>query len=146
GDETGNSQQGNNTAYCQDNPVGWVDWAGAADLTATLRELIAVRKAPGLVQTAFPGVPRAGRLHPGGGAMEAAAWGDAGLRAVGWPRGWSGGVRLRLFNAGGYAEFALPEGRWRCVLDTAGGPVLSDDRATGNWQVAGQSVAVLRAD
>lgn len=28
GDELGNSQEGNNNAYCQDNPVGWVDWKG----------------------------------------------------------------------------------------------------------------------
>ncbi len=26
GDEIGNSQQGNNNAYCQDNPLAWVDW------------------------------------------------------------------------------------------------------------------------
>lgn len=28
GDEIGNSQNGNNNAYCQDNPTGWVDWKG----------------------------------------------------------------------------------------------------------------------
>ncbi|MGJ5007314.1 glycogen debranching protein GlgX [Bradyrhizobium oligotrophicum] len=28
GDEVGNSQHGNNNAYCQDNEVGWVDWSG----------------------------------------------------------------------------------------------------------------------
>jgi isoamylase len=27
GDELGNSQDGNNNAYCQDNEVGWVDWS-----------------------------------------------------------------------------------------------------------------------
>lgn len=26
GDEFGNSQSGNNNAYCQDNPIGWVNW------------------------------------------------------------------------------------------------------------------------
>ena len=26
GDEFGNSQRGNNNAYCQDNPMGWLDW------------------------------------------------------------------------------------------------------------------------
>ena len=29
GDELGNSQGGNNNAYCQDNAIGWVDWDGA---------------------------------------------------------------------------------------------------------------------
>ena len=28
GDEVGNSQNGNNNAYCQDNEIGWVDWSG----------------------------------------------------------------------------------------------------------------------
>ncbi len=31
GDEIGNSQGGNNNAYCQDNEIGWIDWAGADD-------------------------------------------------------------------------------------------------------------------
>ena len=26
GDEFGNSQQGNNNSYCQDNPITWLDW------------------------------------------------------------------------------------------------------------------------
>ena len=29
GDEISNSQNGNNNAYCQDNPIGWVNWATA---------------------------------------------------------------------------------------------------------------------
>ena len=28
GDEIGNSQEGNNNAYCQDNATGWIDWKG----------------------------------------------------------------------------------------------------------------------
>lgn len=27
GDEFGNSQNGNNNAYCQDNETGWLDWS-----------------------------------------------------------------------------------------------------------------------
>ena len=27
GDEFGRTQRGNNNAYCQDNPIGWVDWS-----------------------------------------------------------------------------------------------------------------------
>lgn len=27
GDEICNSQDGNNNAYCQDNPTGWVNWS-----------------------------------------------------------------------------------------------------------------------
>jgi len=28
GDEVGNSQSGNNNAYCQDNETGWINWEG----------------------------------------------------------------------------------------------------------------------
>jgi isoamylase len=28
GDEVGNSQSGNNNAYCQDNEIGWISWEG----------------------------------------------------------------------------------------------------------------------
>ena len=37
GDEFGHSQQGNNNAYCQDNPVTWLDW----NLNAEQQELMA---------------------------------------------------------------------------------------------------------
>lgn len=48
GDEFGNSQNGNNNAYCQDNEIGWLDWGAArknADFTDFVKELIAFRKA-----------------------------------------------------------------------------------------------------
>lgn len=47
GDEFGNSQQGNNNAYCQDNEIGWVDWGRAKrfqGLTDFVKEAIAFRK------------------------------------------------------------------------------------------------------
>lgn len=47
GDEFGNSQQGNNNAYCQDNEIGWVDWSRARrnqDLVEFVKEAIAFRK------------------------------------------------------------------------------------------------------
>lgn len=31
GDEVGNSQNGNNNTYCQDNPTGWIDWSKLGD-------------------------------------------------------------------------------------------------------------------
>jgi len=31
GDELGRTQGGNNNAYCQDNPIAWIDWADARD-------------------------------------------------------------------------------------------------------------------
>lgn len=48
GDEIGNTQEGNNNAYCQDNPIGWVSWKEArkhAELSAFVREAAALRAA-----------------------------------------------------------------------------------------------------
>jgi glycogen operon protein len=49
GDEVGNSQSGNNNAYCQDNPIGWVDWSGLGrkgeDMTELVAQLTSLRRA-----------------------------------------------------------------------------------------------------
>jgi len=48
GDEVGNSQHGNNNAYCQDNEIGWVNWKhlGDADedFTGFIGHLTALRR------------------------------------------------------------------------------------------------------
>jgi glycogen operon protein len=45
GDEQGQSQQGNNNAYCQDNELTWLDWAGAdTSLTAFTAALLRLRR------------------------------------------------------------------------------------------------------
>jgi isoamylase len=47
GDEVGNSQAGNNNAYCQDNETGWVDWSGLGrdgeDMTLLIAQLTRLR-------------------------------------------------------------------------------------------------------
>lgn len=37
GDEIGRTQQGNNNAYCQDNPLAWLDWSSTPESHAMLR-------------------------------------------------------------------------------------------------------------
>ena len=47
GDEFGNSQNGNNNCYCQDNETGWVDWRGIDrnhDIFEYTKTMIAFRK------------------------------------------------------------------------------------------------------
>ena len=47
GDEFGNSQQGNNNAYCQDNEIGWLDWSKKnknLELFNFVKQLIQIRK------------------------------------------------------------------------------------------------------
>jgi isoamylase len=68
GDERHRTQQGNNNAYCQDNPVSWVDWSAdpAADnLTAVVRALLALRAGtPALRPDRFPDPGPAGTGEP----------------------------------------------------------------------------------
>jgi glycogen operon protein len=46
GDELGRTQQGNNNAYCQDNPIAWFDWEHVdEDLLAFARRLVSFRHA-----------------------------------------------------------------------------------------------------
>ena len=48
GDEVGNSQNGNNNAYCQDNETGWVGWDNLGkpgdDLTDFVGHMTALRR------------------------------------------------------------------------------------------------------
>jgi glycogen operon protein len=55
GDELGNSQQGNNNAYCQDNELSWVNWSNKDDpFFSFCKQAIAFRKAhPILSQSRF---------------------------------------------------------------------------------------------
>ena len=48
GDEFGNSQMGNNNAYCQDNEISWLDWQDVkknSDIFRFAKNIIAFRKA-----------------------------------------------------------------------------------------------------
>jgi glycogen operon protein len=47
GDEMGNSQKGNNNAYCQDNEIAWLDWNDLernADIFRYFRKIIKFRR------------------------------------------------------------------------------------------------------
>src|SRR5206468_3739854 len=69
GDEFLRTQKGNNNAWCQDNPVSWVDWRLAetnADFLRFVREMIALRKR-------HPALRRRGFFH-GGAKRPDVAW------------------------------------------------------------------------
>lgn len=51
GDEFGNSQEGNNNAYCQDNSISWLNWNNRIqneDIEGFVKELIRIRKNQGV--------------------------------------------------------------------------------------------------
>ena len=88
GDEFGNSQQGNNNAYAQDNDTGWLDWErleADPDFQLQVRQMISLRRAlPALRRGVYlHGEEEGGRrniewLAPDGTAMIGDwAWTDA---------------------------------------------------------------------
>ncbi|KEO59386.1 glycogen debranching protein GlgX [Thioclava indica] len=138
GDEFGNSQGGNNNAYAQDNPIGWLHWPNADEaLIAFTARLIALRTAyPVLRQRRFlHALTRAQdgmrdmiwRLCSGDEPMPH-DWGNPDLRCIGVEiRGAAEGpaeeagdrAAYLIFNAGGACEAHLPAGAWERVLDSA---------------------------
>jgi len=95
GDEIGRTQGGNNNAYCQDNPISWVDWDLTDDRKALLsftQQLIALRAAHPVFRRRdfFQGRPLFGSgvhdivwLQPDGTEMTGQAWGQGHARALG---------------------------------------------------------------
>jgi glycogen operon protein len=87
GDEIGRTQDGNNNAYCQDNELTWLDWAGADQglLDFTTR-VIALRKAhPVFRRRRFLTGTEAADLRwftPAGAPMSPADWSDASALAI----------------------------------------------------------------
>lgn len=89
GDEIANSQYGNNNAYCQDNEIGWIDWAGAdMDLSGFVAGLSRFRRDHQAVcQTYFlhgekraDGKPNVEWRALDGGALQ---WRDSSLSCLG---------------------------------------------------------------
>jgi glycogen operon protein len=138
GDEFGNSQQGNNNAYNQDNPTGWLDWAHAdGDLLTFVRQVLALRRdEPALRHPRwFHRVPAAAGersvvwLSPSGHDMQVHDWHDGAQHAFACridasPKnhGEHTGSRhlLIAFNPELQAmPFTLPVGRWQIVLDSS---------------------------
>jgi isoamylase len=143
GDEFGHSQQGNNNAYNQDNPIGWLDWAQAdAALIAFVQRVLALRRAePALHHErwfqhvpAQPGERSVVWLAPSGHDMQVHDWHDAGQHAFACridaaPRpherngsGNGDGCRhlLIAFNPEpAPTPFVLPPGDWALALDSS---------------------------
>ncbi len=162
GDELGRTQDGNNNAYCQDNPIGWFDWNDVDDrLVAFTARVIALRKrVPQFRRTDWltgqPG-PRGKDviwLNRQGREMVQRQWEEAGRYAFGFVLTAGGpGERDVLVLLNGEASdwtMPLPNGRWRMLLDTGqrdGLPPADSDRLAIELLVKARCVTVLeRAD
>lgn len=149
GDERGRTQGGNNNAYCQDNPISWIDWSPdpeAEQLVVFTKRLIELRRNhPLLHRRRFfqgPIGPSSAEydvewLSPDGQEIGPALWHNAELRCLGLlvngrvmreideqGNPVHDDVLLILFNAGQEtAPFILPDWPddpiWEVLVDTA---------------------------
>lgn len=138
GDEIGNSQGGNNNAYCQDNAIGWLDWSTAdQDLADYVGTLLALRRAFPLLRHdqwfgGGCGEPAASLrwFHPRGHEMQPHDWHEPGAQALVALLRAHGATEvsvpdlLLVFNPGAEAlDVALPTaatGDWTLLLDSSG--------------------------
>jgi isoamylase len=149
GDELGRSQAGNNNAYCQDNPLTWIDWR----LTPLQRELLQFTRQVFAIRAANPVLRRRAFfrhetnpdgsakdltwLRPDGMEMTRHEWNDGANHVLGMlirgeatdeiderGRRIAGQAILLLLNGGSRSKsFILPNldrpGTWTEVLNTA---------------------------
>jgi glycogen operon protein len=143
GDEFGRSQQGNNNAYCQDNPVSWLNWElddAAVELLAFTRKLIQIKNDNPVLRRrhffngqAFTngGTKDVAWIRPDGQEMTEAEWSDPDLHSIGMllsgrstdevdsrGRPVYGETVFMLLNAGNRSKsYALPRIEWPGIWD-----------------------------
>jgi glycogen operon protein len=146
GDEFGNTQYGNNNAYCQDNEISWLDWNHGDDgkaLIAFVKQLTAMRRRyPILRRNRFLsgvvnepiGIREITWIHASGNEMTEEQWKDNLMLCFGMVldgRAQPTGIRQRgqdatlllIFNAyHDVVKFTLPEfgedAHWTLMIDT----------------------------
>ncbi len=156
GDEAANSQQGNNNAYCQDNPTGWIDWSGLdgrEDDRTLIAQLVALRASEAYLRwpawfAPVPGddEPAIRWLRPDGADLAVDDWHDTTLRAFACQLRAAGAATPRgaiVFNPEPRdLPFALPEGPWELRLETSG--TFPPSTFEGTVLVPARSLMVLR--
>jgi len=162
GDELGRTQQGNNNAYSQDNPLGWIDWAAAdAALIEFASAVVALRRKESALHdnrwlTGLPAdagvIADVAWLHADGRPMQESDWRNPALRTLVvllYKAGDEGADASRVgivIHAGDdpvTVPWPSPRGgcEWRRALDTAGSVV---ERAeAGAVAAEARSVVVL---
>ena len=117
GDEFGNSQYGNNNAYCQDNEITWLKWD---DFNQTLfdftkQTIVLRKKIQSLQQDAWWSDENVAWLNCGGNPMTLDDWHNRERKAL---QVMLDGRYLFLINAKTEAQsFYLPNGRWKKIAE-----------------------------
>lgn len=158
GDESGNSQSGNNNAYCQDNPTGWLDWPTNAEVAETrllVARLTALRRKNPLLRQArwFADEGDTGntpQLHwytPAGMRMGIGDWHDHNDSVFACQVQAGSGESPNscvVFNPQNLErEVMLANGPWRVVLDTSAPSAPSASEWIQHLTVPSHSVVLL---
>jgi glycogen operon protein len=166
GDEIGNTQSGNNNAYCQDNEIGWIGWDDADDaLAEVVAQLIAFRRAHPILrqkrflharERAVDGLPDLFWWREDGVEMTDDDWQDEDRRllcvekrtAAGTPPYAATEAAIFLvFNAGEAAEVTLPPAPtghgWVCRIDTSTEEAATERPVTGTIPCPAEAVLAL---
>lgn len=138
GDECGNSQRGNNNAYCQDNETGWKEWKRSATvsrLTGYVGQLARIRREFPMLRSPRPfklqdyqnkGYPDLSYHSDGAWKM------DFGMNRAFIGMFYAGayaGAKVSIYVAYNFQaipqKFALPDGmEWDLLLDTSREPAI----------------------
>ena len=117
GDELGNSQQGNNNAYCQDNALSWVNWLEKDDpFLSFCKQAIAFRKAhPILRQSRF--LHSRQRRYDGESDLFWRRTDGSAMQQSDWDDHKAGIIIAELRTAAGSPEYVHREGAMLIVLN-----------------------------
>jgi isoamylase len=161
GDEFGNSQGGNNNAYCQDNEIGWTDWTNRdPELQDFVRRLTRLRNDhSALSRPEFVSGARTAKGQPDiawysttGERMSQEEWGQPHVKCLTVrlspidPRHTS--VMIMLNAAHHDVDFTVPKGGynpWTVLLDTAAGKEGARVRPGETIAVAARSILLLES-
>ncbi|HEX2239052.1 MAG TPA: glycogen debranching protein GlgX [Gammaproteobacteria bacterium] len=168
GDEFGQTQDGNNNAYCQDNEISWIKWDDIDHddraLTEFVRQVTALRQSqPLLRRTSYRDGMIIRWINPNGEDQTEEQWQDPGALCIGLLLDGSEirdsayeeheGERMLLVVFNAYHNklpFKLPaprgQTRWRRLLDTQTGANNMDDTSHDSGEeieLAGRSLIVL---
>jgi glycogen operon protein len=174
GDSRGQTQQGNNNVYCQDNALAWLDWTDDARSRALrdfVAQLLAIRRAhPTFRRRAFfrGAAPAEGEskdvvwLRPDGAEMTQSDWSDMHARCLGM---WIPGTGIVDVDAQGERQqdddflillnahddvvpFSIPgdpERPWQRLIETTSAVEPEPAVAPGNpYPLQGRSLVLFR--
>ncbi len=169
GDEFGQTQRGNNNAYCQDSEIAWIDWTKLDSdrvFFSFVQRLVRLRaQHPVFRRSSFflgdpvheSGVKDIQWLSPGGHEMTETDWNASDNRCMGvryaatlemdaetYERRLDPHAFVLLMNAGARpVDFVLPGTKndriWKCIIDTA------LESAPGDAQFAPSAIFELQA-